>query len=187
MASLGLPLRTGFPWLGLALLFVVVGSANMGWTQQEGQTTLGQPGYLVIEAVRDTASVFLWQEGPGPNRYSLVWPEGTLSLPDSVHLDEFGDLDAGLVCGAALSGVGSSGYLVFQDGVYQISEPVALSDGVLELHVSGGELEVRGNQIRYRRPNLPDQKTKANYIFLAGMVVLITVLLRRARRQLRKS
>jgi hypothetical protein len=148
--------------------------------------TLGQSGYIVIEDGRQKED-FRWQEGPGPGRHSLVWPEGTLSLPDSVTLEEFGPRDAGIVCGAELSGVGGSGQLVFQDGVYQISEPILLADGLLELHVSAGELVVRGSQIRYRRPRIEDRKTQANYIFLAGMMLLVVVLLRRARSQLRKS
>lgn len=172
------------------LLLILLLGGNWGFAgpaaAQSGGQTLGQAGYIVIENGRDAAG-FRWQEGPGPGRHSLVWPEGTLSLPDSLELDEFGPHDAGIVCRAELSGVGGSGQLVFQDGVYQVSEPLLLADGVLELHVSAGELIVRGSQIRYRRPHSEDRKTRANFIFLAGMMVLIIVLLRRARSRLRKS
>ena len=150
------------------------------------RTVLGEPGYLVIEGVRDSASTFSWQDGPGPDRHSLVWAEGTLSLPDSVELDDYGRQDVGLACGPELSGVGSSGHLVFTDGLYLISEPVVLADGVLELHLAAGELVVRRNQIHYRRPEIVDSRSQANYIFLAGLVVLIVVLMRRARKHLRK-
>ncbi len=151
------------------------------------RTTLGRPGYLVIEGVRDSSAVFTWQEGPGPGRHSLVWPEGTLSLPSGQNLDDYGRLDAGVACGAELSGVGGSGHLVFNDGLYVVSEPIVLADGTLELHVSAGELEIRSNQIRYRRPVIEDHSSQANYIFLAGLVVLIVVLMRRVRKRLRKS
>ena len=151
------------------------------------RTILGRPGYLVIEGGRQENGDFRWQAGPGPGRHSLVWPEGTLSLPDSLELGQFGEQDAGISCGPQLSGVGASGQLLFRDGSYQISEPVLLADGVLELHLSAGELVVRGDQIRYRRPQVEESKTQANYIFLAGLVVLIVVLMRRARHQLRKS
>jgi len=163
----------------LAAVLLVVSSTAVA---QTGRSELGHPGYIIIEGVRDTAMVFYWQAGPGPDSHSLVWPEGTLSLPDTLFLDEFGEWDAGLACRSELSGVGGSGRLVFQDGLYQISEPLLLADGILELHVSAGELEVRGDQIRYRRPVVKDNKTQANYIFLAGLIVLIAVLLRRARK-----
>lgn len=162
-------------------------SAVAGGLAAEERTVLGEAGYLVIEGVRDSTSVFAWQQGPGPGRHSLVWPEGTLSLPDSLNPEDYGRADVGLACGSDLSGVGSSGYLVFNSGLYTISEPVVLADGVLELHLSAGELEIRNNQIQYRRPVIVDHTHEANYIFLAGLVLLIVVLMRRARKQMRKS
>jgi hypothetical protein len=172
--------------LGLLLLSAVALPA----VGQEGRTVLGQPGYVIIEGVRDSTSEFIWQDGPAPGRHSLVWPEGTLSLPEGLELDAFGRQDAGVACLAGLSGVGGSGRLVFDDGIYKISEPVLLADGNLELHISAGELEVRGDQIRYRRPKSKNQgqdNSQANYIFLAGLVVLIIVLMRRARNRAGKS
>jgi len=154
---------------------------------QMSGSTLGQAGYLIIEGVRDSTSAFAWHSGPKPAYHSLVWPEGTLSLPDSVSLEDFGPSDVGTACLAQLSGVGNSGRLVFEDGIYSISEPLLLADGVLELHVSGGELEVRGTQIRYRRPHIEETSQKANLIFLSGLVLLIVVLMRRARKKLRAS
>lgn len=173
--------------LMLALVAVSPTFGQVGPATDEGRVILGRPGYLVIEGVRDTTDIFSWQRGPGPGRHSLVWSTGTLSLPDTLYLDEFGAVDAGVVCQAELSGVGGSGRLVFEDGLYRVSEPLVLSDGVLELHVSGGELEVRGDQIRYRQTRLQNDKTKANYIFLAGLILLIIVLMRRARVQMKKS
>ncbi len=177
------------PMVAVVLLAFTLFLVQLAWAQ-DGRTTLGQQGYLVIEGVRDSTAVFTWQDGPAPGRHSLVWAEGTLSLPQSVQLDDFGLQDAGVPCLAELSGVGGSGRLVFDDGIYKISEPVLLADGVLELHISAGELEVRGDQIRYRRPGGKSNKqdnTQANYIFLAGLVVLVIVLMRRASKRLKKS
>ncbi|MDX2475528.1 MAG: hypothetical protein QNL91_17700 [Candidatus Krumholzibacteria bacterium] len=174
----------------IVLLLLVLAVAVCPAVAQEGRTILGQPGYVIIEGVRDSTTEFTWQDGPAPGRHSLVWAEGTLSLPESLELDAFGEQDAGVACLAGLSGVGGSGRLVFVDGIYKISEPVLLADGNLELHISAGELEVRGDQIRYRRPESKNQgqdNSQANYIFLAGLVVLIIVLMRRARRRVGKS
>lgn len=173
----------GVLWL---LGAAVSAAAVRGEGSDNTRTTLGQPGYLVIEGVRDSTSGFRWQAGPGPGRHSLVWPEGTLGLPDSLEVEDYGRRDVGVACRADLSGVGGSGQLVFTDGLYVVSEPVVLADGVLELHLSGGELEVRANRILYRRPVVVDRSHQANYIFLAGLVLLIIVLMRRARQQLRK-
>jgi hypothetical protein len=149
--------------------------------------SLGRDGYLIIEGVRDSLSEFSRQDGPKVGFSALVWPEGTLSLPDSIAFDDFGLSDVGTPCLAALSGVGNSGRLVFEDGIYPISEPVLLADGILELHLSGGELEIRGTQLRYRRPQVEDKSQKSNLIFLSGLVLLIIVLMRRARKKLRVS
>lgn len=174
--------------ISVALLWLSSGlvSADVARSVTE-RTHLGRQGYVVIEKGRDASAGFRWQDGPAPGRHSLVWPEGTLSLPDSLDLEDFGQRDAGLACGEELSGVGTSGHLVFRDGSYQISEPVVLADGKFELHLSAGELIVRGDQIRYRRPQEQDRKTQANYVFLAGLVLLIIVLMRRARRQMGPS
>jgi len=151
------------------------------------QTLLGRPGYVVVEGVRDSTLGYRWQDGPVAGRHSLVWSSGTLSLPDSISLEPFGRWDGGVACAPSLSGVGGSGRLDFSDGIFRISEPLLLADGVLELHLAAGELEVRGSQIRYRQPPLKVDNTKANYIFLAGLLLLIVVLMRRVRRGLRKS
>ncbi len=187
MNSVRLPLGIIVLLLSLLLGRVPFAHSQTGLAPADGRITLGRSGYIVIEGVRDTTGHFSWQKGPGPGRHSLVWAAGTLSLPDTLFLDEFGLQDAGVVCQADLSGVGGSGRLVFEDGIFSISEPLVLSDGILELHVSGGELEVRGDQIRYRRQRVVDNETKANYIFLAGIILLIVVLMRRARRKMRQN
>ena len=166
-----------------AIVLLLAGTA----AAQSGPLVLGQPGYLIISGARDSTGTYVWQDGPGPGRRSLVWPEGTLSLPDTVFTEPYGRQDLGLPCRAEMSGVGKSGSLVFSDGDYTVSEPIVVSDGILELHLAAGRLEVRGSQIRYRRPDVAEPKTRANLILLAGLALLIIVLMRRARLHLRKS
>ncbi len=143
--------------------------------------TLGRPGYLVIEAARDSAAGFRWEAGPGPGHRSLVWDQGRLTLPDTVQFEDFARRDIGVPCTARLEGVGASGQLVLRDGIYPVSEPVVLSDGRLELRVSSGELEFRGARIRYRRVMDEAGQFRSGLLLLAGMTLLVVVLLRRAR------
>ena len=147
----------------------------------EAPRSLGQPGYLVIEAARDTAAGFRWEAGPGPGHRSLVWDQGRLTLPDTVEAEDFGRDDLGVPCTSRLEGSGASGEILFRDGIYPVSETVVLSDGSLELRVSAGELEFRGARIRYRRPVAGPGQYRSGLILLAGMTLLVVVLLRRAR------
>ena len=142
---------------------------------------LGRPGYLVIEAGRDTTAGYRWESGPGSGFRSLVWDQGRLTLPDSLRPEESGLRDVGVPCTAQLEGTGASGRLILQDGVYPVSEPLVMKDGRLELHLTGGELEIRGARIRYRQPTGGNRDFKAGLLMLAGMTVLVLVLLRRAR------
>jgi hypothetical protein len=177
------------PWgrlIALLCAWAAVGAAVMPLSAAGGpedRTRLGRPGFLIVTGVRDSADgrVFQPQAGPGPGRHALVWPEGTLSLPDSMRLEPFGRADVGVACGPELSGVGNGGRLVFRDGAFPVTEPLALSDGVVEMHVSAGVLEIRGDQLRYRRPDPAKRQDRANMIFLAGLVLLIVILMRRVR------
>jgi hypothetical protein len=173
--------RTGNPKAWSIALAVCLCMAFVHVLADEAPLSLGQPGYLVIEAARDSASGFRWEAGPGPGHRSLVWDQGRLTLPDTVEAEDFGRDDLGVSCTARLEGSGASGELLFRDGIYQVSEPVVLSDGRLELRVSAGELEFRGASIRYRRPSTEAREYRSGLILLAGMTLLVVVLLRRAR------
>lgn len=142
---------------------------------------LGRPGYLVIEAVRDSTAGFTWTTGPGPGFRSLIWDQGRLTLPDSLVVEDFSHRDIGITCTAQLAGIGGSGQLVLRDGIYPVSEPLILSDGLLELEITGGEIEIRGARIRYRRAVAETRASKSGLLMLAGMTLLVVVLLRRAR------
>ena len=168
-------------WAVLLTLTLLM-SAEPVWAQATDAYELGYPGYLVITAARDTTLGFAWQSGPGPGQRSLVWSSGLLSLPDSTELEPFGEVDLAVSCTAQLAGGGGGGRLVFRDGDYQISEPVLLTDGIISFHASAGRLEIRGQRVRYRAPEVPTAgDPRSGYLLLAGVVILIVVLMRRAR------
>lgn len=162
---------------------MIVLGALSGWAADDAVSdqSLGRPGYLVIEAGRDTTAGYRWERGLGSGFHSLVWDQGRLTLPDSLRPEEIGLRDVGVPCTAQLEGTGASGRLMLQDGIYPVSEPLVMKDGRLELHLTGGELEIRGARIRYRQPSGGNRDFKAGLLMLAGMTVLVLVLLRRAR------
>lgn len=172
--------RRNVRWCALACLGVFL-SCGIAQAQMESNHGLGQPGYVVIEAARDSASGFVWEDGPAPGFRSLIWAEGRLTIPDSLHVEDFGRRDLGLRCTESLAGSGSSGQLVFRDGIFPVSEPVVLTDGFLELQATGGELEIRGAMIRYRRSDNRSGDFRSGLLLMAGMTLMIIVLLRRAR------
>ena len=182
-------LQTFFPrWPVLTLcgLTIFLGQQfflGVAIAQPGSDQGLGQPGYVVIEAARDSVSAFTWQAGPGTGFRSLVWDEGRLTIPESLPVEEIGRRDIGFPCTAAFGGTGKSGQLVIQDGIFPVSEPVILTDGVLQLEVTGGELEIRGAMIRYRRSAAAPREFKSGLLLLAGMTLMVIVLLRRFRRK----
>jgi len=152
---------------------------------------LGHPGYLIICSVRDSTAGFQWRDGPGPHQISLTWPDGILTLPDSLVLEPFGELDLAVPVTAQLAGSGAGGKLVWRDGAYPVSEPVMITDGIVGLMVSEGELEINGTRIRYRAPETREARRRADprasFLMLAGILLLIGVLLRRARNKIKES
>jgi len=171
--------RTG--GAALATILVLAGTHVLARGEPQPAHTLGQPGYLVIEAARDSAGGFRWEAGSRDGFRSLVWDQGILSLPDTIMAENFSRADLGVHCTAALAGTGASGQLLLRDGIYPVSEPIVLSDDRLELRVSDGELEIRGTRIRYRRNVDATREFRAGLLLLAGITLLVIVLLRRAR------
>ena len=173
------------PGAALFLLVLVVAPVA-GQEPDEADLTLGHPGYLVITgaATADSASGFHWQSGPSLDQRSLVWDEGMLTVPDDLQPESFGPDDLAVPCGAGLTGSGNAGRLVFRPGLYPVTEPLILTDGVVTLYVAGGELEIVGQRVRYRASRVKMKDIRASYILLAGLVLLTVVLLRRARRGL---
>ncbi len=155
----------------------------------EDRFSLDQPGILIITSASDTSAGFHWRSGPGTGRISLVWQGGVLTVPDTLVMDGFPNGNLGVPVREGFSGTGQDGPLMLGDGVYSVTESLMMGDGVIQLMVSDGELEIFGPRFRYSRPRfiLPDDKTKANFLLIAGLLVLIAVLLRRARSILRKG
>lgn len=152
---------------------------------------LGHSGYLIMTAARDSTAGYQWLDGPGPDQISLTWLDGMLTLPDSLVLEPFAEHDLAVPVSGALAGAGAGGKLQWQDGTFTISEPILLTDGVVQLLASAGELEILSSRIRYRAPESvppePGTDLRASLMMLAGVALLIAVLLRRARRQLKKG
>lgn len=155
------------------------------------ESLLGHPGYLIISAARDTTAGYRWLEGPGPGQHSLTWLDGMLTVPDSLVLEPFGERDLAVPVTAALAGAGAGGKLHWTEGTYAISEPLMATDGIVQLLVSGGELEILGTRVRYRPPPATPEKSntdmRASLLMLSGIILLIAVLMRRARRAARKD
>ncbi len=145
------------------------------------------PGILIITAGQDSTAGFHWQKGPGLGRISLVWDGGVLSIPDTLALEGYPNFNLGIPIRKGFFGSGKNGALEFVDGIYGISEDLMMSDGLVQLMVSRGELEIHGPRIRYSFSQTEPKKQVANYLLTAGLLILIAVLLRRARKKLRES
>ncbi len=155
----------------------------------ENRFELEQPGILIITAASDTSAGFFWRPGPGEGRISLVWDGGVLSVPDTLAMDGFPNNNLGIPLRPGFAGSGAQGPLLLDDGVYSVSESLMMGDGIIQLMISDGELEIYGPRFRYTRPVTKpfDDKTKANFLLIAGLLLLIAVLLRRSRMILRSG
>ena len=174
----------------ILLVLVFFSSQGLAQTGDGGNRfSLEQPGILIITAASDTSAGFHWRPGPGTGRISLVWEGGVLSVPDSLAMDGFPNDNLGIPLRAGFSGAGQDGPLLLDDGIYSVNESLMMGDGVIQLMVSDGELEIFGPRFRYTRPQptTVSDKNRANFLLIAGLLILIAVLMRRARRILRKG
>ncbi len=190
------PKRRGpMPFRILMFLMLTTFSALVAapaWTQeplQEERFSLNQPGILIITAASDTTAGFQWRPGPGEGRISLIWEGGVLSIPDTLAMDGFPNNNLGVPLQPGFSGNGNEGPLLLDDGLYSVNENLMMGDGVIQLMVSDGELEIFGPRFKYTRPQIAEvnDSTKANFLLICGLLILIAVLLRRARKILRKG
>ncbi len=173
----------------LVSCFCVVGLP--AWSQGDSKVSQaqlqGRPGYLIISTARDSTAGFQWRRGPGPNQKSLVWDSGQLVCPATVILEPFGADDLGISTTSQLQGSSGGGALAFRDGRFTVDQPLLLTDGNISLYLAAGELEIRGAQVRYLPPSSEKERNPAladpmaGFLFLAGIVLLIVVLMRRAR------
>ncbi|MBU8871916.1 MAG: hypothetical protein KOO60_13700 [Gemmatimonadales bacterium] len=171
-----------FRWL-LFPIVLIIGLNGTAWSNSAlpgDPATLGHPGYVIISAGLDSTMGFKWQLGPGPGQRSLTWPHGVLNLPDNLALESLRGVDLAIPCNGSLAGLGHTGQLFFQEGIFEVSEPILLSDGTLYLYLTAGELELLEQRVRYTAPIDESKDPRAGYMFLGGMVLLILILLRRA-------
>ncbi len=150
-----------------------------------GQTVLGRPGYLILEAARDTTGEFRWDAAGVHRGRTLSWTQGRLALPDSALVENFSRTDLGVPVGSAFAGRSDGATLQWQDGIFPVTGEVTLTDGTVTCVLWGGELEISGPMVRYRTEvTAADPASwKAGLAFLAGMALLVWTLLRRSRRQ----
>ncbi len=174
--------------LGILISLLLLFFPGLVWGQANSQITnaLEQPGVLIITSARDTTAGFQWQPGPGNGRISLVWPGGVLSLPDSLAMEAYPNSNLAIPLIAGFSGNLEAGPFALDDGTYEINENLIMSDGVIQLIVSSGELEIFGPRFRYTLSSDNSHESRSNYLLIAGLLVLIAVLLRRSRMILRK-
>lgn len=180
-------ITTGTPGRAAAAALCALAVAAVAQPAAAG-TTLGHPGYLVVAGAADSTAGYHWEDGPGPGERSLVWRDGVLTVPAGLALEGFGPRDLAVAVGADLSGTSGGGDLQFADGRYRISAPLLLSDGAVNLFAARGDLEIVGERVRYLPPrHRGEADPRAGYFFLAGMVLLVFVLLRLARRGQRSA
>ncbi len=141
-------------------------------------------GLLVIEAAADSAAGFRWLDLPSTGARCLVWDQGILNLDADVTTGRYGVADLTLPYGPDLSGVSGGQRLLFEEGVYTVDKPLLLAAGDLQLFVTRGELVIESDRIVYRQA-ASTRDPRAQYMVLAGMVILITILMMRVRSRLR--
>jgi hypothetical protein len=174
--------------LSLALLIV---AQPMAGQETENRAELGHPGYLILSAARDSSAGYAWEEGPGPGQIRLRWEGGHLTIPDTLVLEPFAQYDLAVPVRASLEGEGDSGKLSWRDGRYEVSEPLFLDDGQVRVLLRSGELEILGTRLRYQPAEAEikgeNVDLRSSFLMLSGLLLLIWVLMRRARKKLKEN
>jgi hypothetical protein len=169
-------------WIALALLGGVVAAQP---AHEMSGLRATRPGVVIVAAARDTAAGFRWLHQPERSRWLLVWEEGLLTLPDSLLPATDGEPDLTVPYRAGLRGFSGTRGLAFVAGSYPIEAPLLLDDGRIQLFTAAGDLDIATDQIRYRRPTTTTGR-RADYMFLAAIVILSFLLLLRTRSQRRR-
>lgn len=164
-------------------------------TQAQERFGLEDDGLLILTAAQDSTSGFRWENGPGPSQLSLIWPEGRLTIPADLAMESDPSGDLGVPLQAGFTGTGPGGGVDLRDGRRIIRESLAFTDGRVHWVVSGGRLDIAGPNLRYRRAQEPatgepegalGRDQQADFLLIAGLLLLIAVLLRRARSKTRR-
>ncbi len=176
----------GWAWLiGCCLLPAFLTSPP---AVRAGDADLEPPedGFLLLEGVRASDSVYRWEDDLLPGRRCLVWPGGCLVLAEATTVEEFGG-DAILVpFSTELRGVGAGGALAFIAGAYPVRDSLLLHEGSTHLFLSDGVLEIRAGRLTYSPGSAVSPERRGQYLILGGVAVAVFLLMARARRRLRE-
>jgi hypothetical protein len=138
-----------------------------------------------MTAAWDSTAGYRWLPHPERSRRLLVWPEGFLSVPESLTLRGVEDDDLELPYAAGLRGFSGTKGLVFAPGDYPLDDPLLLDDGRFQLFAAAGRLTIAADRIFYARP-VPRRDPRADYLIAAAILILSLVLLARARARTRR-
>lgn len=138
---------------------------------------------LVIEAAQDTSQAFRAIELLELERRALVWPEGMVSLPDTMAWLEAGSSSLAFTLHPNdLVGFGAKGRFHVRPGTYVLDLPLMLADQQVIAVLTAGRLEIQDDQIIYRRP-ASGRDTRGDYFILGGLILATAVLLLAIRRR----
>ena len=157
------------------------------WAEAESENIHpARPGLIVIEAAADSAADFRWLDLPAVGTRCLVWDSGILNLQAGQEMGRYGVADLTLPYSLDLTGISEGRLLIFEAGRYEINQPLLLADKGVQLFLTRGEIEIETDRLVYRQTQ-PPTDPRAQYMLIAGIVILITILMFRARSRLREQ
>ena len=175
-------------WLVVAG-WLVAGVRPAAIAQTDLSTAPLQPargGLFVIEAARDSTRDFRWVPLPALGLRCLVWSGGVITIPESLETAEFGVADLTLPFSRNLVGVSAGRRLVFADGRFLINQPLMLRDGANQIFLAKGDILIEEGRIVYRM-RAAGTDPRAQYLLLAGIILMTVVLMVRVRSRLRRQ
>ncbi len=138
---------------------------------------------LVVEAARDTTAGFRAQVLPELGRRALTWPDGVITLPDTMAwLEHDADGLAFRLDPEQFTGVGAGGRFTGQAGSYKIDTPLYLTDGRVVICLAAGKLDVTADQLIYRHHGRRRDQ-RGDLLLVGGIILATAVLLRAVRRR----
>ncbi len=142
---------------------------------------------FVVEAARDSTSGFVALPLTALGAQALAWPEGVITIPDSLEWLDFGPASLVFtVDGSRLVGAAVGGIFTAEPGRHDPDPPLQLSDGRITACLAAGEIEVAPGRITYRRPD-QGRDPRGDFMLVGGLVLATAVLLHGVRRRTRRS
>jgi hypothetical protein len=141
-------------------------------------------GVLVLEQVRDQQEGARWLDGPDGG--ILSWRHGAAVLPAGAVPGTLGVAALTVPFTRSLGGISGGRRVVFQEGNYVLSAPVLLYEGGLQVFLTGGNLQIEPGRLVHRPSGGSSPPPRAQYLLLAGIVLVTAILLIRARSRLRR-